>query len=111
MCNKVFLCNFSELEEMQARSFDIGENPTLEMFIVRKNNRVYGYKNTCPHARVNLNWVKDQFLDYSNSVIQCSMHFAQFEIENGYCFYGPCKGKSLEVVDLLVEKGKIFVMT
>ncbi len=108
---KIFICNTDDLEEMQAKGYSCGEkSDRLELFIIKKDNVFYAYKNSCPHALVNLNWNKNQFLDYSETVIQCSLHFAQFTIETGHCFYGPCEGKSLQKIPLEIEHNQVFLL-
>lgn len=108
---KTFICNTSDLHEMKAKAFSFGkEQNKLDIFIIKKEGTLYVYNNSCPHARVNLNWSKDQFLDYSETVIQCSLHFAQFTIETGHCFYGPCEGKSLQKIPFVVEQNQVFLL-
>ena len=108
---KTFICNTQDIDEMKAKEFSIGEDPEkLELFIIKKNDVLYAYKNTCPHARVNLNWNKNQFLDFTETAIQCSLHFAQFTIETGRCFYGPCEGKTLDKIPLQIELNQVFLL-
>ena len=98
------LCSISDLAENTARGFSVDNKDNCqEIFIVRKNNQVYGYMNHCPHTGVNLDWQPDQFLDLDGKYIQCSTHGAIFRIEDGICIYGPCAGKSLTPVSLLQE--------
>jgi nitrite reductase/ring-hydroxylating ferredoxin subunit len=40
--------------------------------------QAYVYLNRCPHRGVGLEWHPDQFLDPSNSLIQCATHGALF---------------------------------
>ncbi|MNT92136.1 hypothetical protein D3C72_2333610 [compost metagenome] len=42
-----------------------------------------------------MEWLPDQFLDSSGSLIQCATHGALFLIESGECVAGPCAGESL----------------
>lgn len=68
------------------------------MLAVRRDGQVFIYKNRCPHRGVALEWLPDQFLDSSASLIQCATHGALFLIEDGECIAGPCEGKSLTAV-------------
>jgi nitrite reductase/ring-hydroxylating ferredoxin subunit len=87
------------------RTTDIPENGSKgfecngeKYFAVKKQSQLYIYKNACPHIGVALEWVEDQFLDSSHTMIQCANHGALFVIENGECVAGPCSGQTLTVV-------------
>jgi nitrite reductase/ring-hydroxylating ferredoxin subunit len=87
-----FLCRSMELAEASSRGF---ETDGQKLFAVRRGGQVYVYLNRCPHRGVGLAWTPDQFLDPSNSLIQCATHGALFLIEDGECVAGPCAGQSL----------------
>ena len=89
------LCAPDELAEGQSRGFEIAEE---KLFAVRKDGQMYAYRNRCPHRGVSLEWLPDQFLDTSASLIQCATHGALFLIENGECVAGPCAGQSLHAL-------------
>lgn len=86
------LCAADELAEGQSRGFALAE---LQLLLVRREGQVYAYQNRCPHRGIPLEWQPDQFLDHSNSLIQCATHGALFLIESGECVAGPCSGQSL----------------
>jgi len=105
------LCHVNELADPDSRGFELEQNDGEELllFLVKKNNKIYGYKNKCPHAGVNLEWQPNEFLDLEKSLIQCSMHGALFQIESGRCVSGPCNGDYLDSIELDVDdKGNIF---
>lgn len=81
----------------------------MEILLVRKGDAVYGYRNHCPHTGVNLDWMPDQFLDLTESFIQCATHGAMFRIEDGYCLRGPCAGESLQKLYLEIEQGGVVL--
>ncbi|MBU2157691.1 MAG: Rieske (2Fe-2S) protein [Gammaproteobacteria bacterium] len=87
------LCAPDELAEGQSRGFEIAEEKLLA---VRKDGQLYAYRNRCPHRGIPLEWLPDQFLDASTSLIQCATHGALFLIESGECVAGPCAGQSLQ---------------
>ena len=76
----------------------------LKLLLVRQKNRIYCYRNRCPHMGVNLDWVEHQFLDNSGELIQCATHGALFRIDSGDCISGPCYGQKL--VSVKVEMGE-----
>jgi nitrite reductase/ring-hydroxylating ferredoxin subunit len=78
-------------------------------FAVKKQSKIYVYKNSCPHIGVALEWVEDQFLDSSHSMIQCANHGALFVIESGKCVAGPCTGQKLTSVKFDLVDGFIWL--
>ena len=95
-----------EIEEGTSRGIDL-ENAYL--FVVKKDGEVYLYFNRCPHLGTPLEWEENRFLDADGALIQCSTHGALFQIEDGHCLVGPCKGKHLQAVPHTVENGWITV--
>ena len=98
------------------RTTDIPENGSKgfecngeKYFAVKKDNTVYIYKNSCPHIGVALEWVEDQFLDSSQTMIQCVNHGALFVIESGDCVAGPCSGQKLTAVKFSIQNDLIFL--
>lgn len=103
------LCDLNELEENTALGFAADVTKTdVDIFIVKKNNFVYGYINSCPHTGAPLEWMPNQFLSLDTKSIQCSLHGARFSISEGKCLYGPCNGQSLTTIRLLIKDNKIY---
>lgn len=101
-----FLCAGTEIGEACSRGFDIGGQ---QLFAVRRGGHVHVYINRCPHRGVGLEWKPDQFLDASNSLIQCATHGALFLIEDGECVSGPCAGQSLTGVESCEDGEGIWI--
>jgi nitrite reductase/ring-hydroxylating ferredoxin subunit len=101
-----FLCAGSDLAEGGSRGFVIEGK---KLFAVRRGGQVYAYFNRCPHRGVGLEWQPDQFLDPSNSLIQCATHGALFLIENGECVAGPCAGQSLTAIEWREDTQGVWV--
>ncbi len=95
------LCRMDDLPDGRSRGFDpLGEGRDT-MFIVRQGDRLYGYRNHCPHySNARMAWKKDEFLNVDRSRIMCGAHGALFDIETGQCTLGPCLGDSLTPVAL-----------
>lgn len=100
------LCNSNHLAEGSSRGFVIAGSSLL---LVRREGRVYAYRNRCPHRGIPLEWQPDQFLDASASLIQCATHGALFLIESGECVAGPCAGESLEALACREQDDGIWV--
>jgi nitrite reductase/ring-hydroxylating ferredoxin subunit len=103
------LCKLDEIEDGQAKSFTFGEGADeREIFVVREDDQVFGYVNSCPHLGTPLNWDGDRFISDDSGLILCATHGALFEIEDGECVSGPCAGQSLEAVPVSVDaKGRV----
>ncbi len=76
-------------------------------FVVRKNGRVHGYVDRCPHAGVPLAQELDQYLTSGGEMILCSWHGALFDIASGECLGGPCMGARLTEWPVAVVEGNI----
>lgn len=100
------LCASPELPEGSSRGFQIGRQALL---LVRREGRVYAYRNHCPHRGVALEWQPDRFLDDSGSLIRCARHGALFLIESGECVAGPCAGEFLVALPCREQDGAIWV--
>jgi len=95
------LCKLEELKDSESRGFEIPlDSETVQIFIVRKGDTVFGYTNECPHIGTPLNWKNTTFLTQDGSQIICATHGALFLIENGMCTAGPCLGQNLKGVAL-----------
>jgi nitrite reductase/ring-hydroxylating ferredoxin subunit len=105
------VCELLSLGDPGSRGFVVeSKNGTVALFVVRQGECLAAYKNSCPHTGVNLEWQSDQFLDLSNSYIQCATHGALFRLEDGYCLRGPCAGDYLESVEVQLEQGRVIVV-
>lgn len=100
------LCNLSDLDESSSRGFTLGK---LNLFAVKQGGKVFVYRNACPHLGIPLEWVENQFLDESGTMIQCANHGAQFVIQSGQCVAGPCVGHSLESIPHQILDNRIWI--
>lgn len=96
------LCRLEEIDPGESRGFG-------DVFVVRKADAVRAYLNSCPHIGVPLDWAPDRFLSTDGTRIVCSMHGAEFRIEDGVCTAGPCLGDRLEAVMIEIKDGVIMV--
>jgi nitrite reductase/ring-hydroxylating ferredoxin subunit len=81
-----------------------------EIFLVRKGDEVFAYRNRCPHTGSPLDWLPDQFLDLDKTYIQCATHAARFRIEDGKCVSGPCHGDSLQPLKVVIDHGEVVLI-
>ena len=98
-----------EIPEREARSFETPNGDTI--FITQRDGAFFAYQNICPHLKVELEFLENQFLDQDGEYIQCSTHGALFEVESGECISGPCIGDKLEKVNIAVHSdGGIYII-
>jgi nitrite reductase/ring-hydroxylating ferredoxin subunit len=101
------LCSLDTLEDPGSREFRVGRRE--RMFVIRKDNEVFGYMNLCPHQGTVLDWKPNTFLTTELDYVMCATHGALFEIEDGKCVYGPCLGRSLAPIRIRVEGGNVLL--
>lgn len=102
----ISLLHIDELEESTSKGLEINN---CYLFAVKKDGELFIYFNRCPHLGTPLEWEEDRFLDADDALIQCSTHGALFQIEDGHCLAGPCKGKYLQAVKFKLEDGQALV--
>jgi len=101
------LCTLDSIPDGRARGFALDEDTPI--LVVRQGDKAYAYINRCPHVGVQLNWLPDEFMSLDGAYLQCSLHGAQFRIEDGFCLRGPCLGRFLEPVPIRTDQGRISV--
>ena len=106
----MFLCKIDELEENKARGFSTAGNiDQHDVILVKRDGQFYAYKNNCPHTGVNLNWQPDEFMDMESFYLQCSVHGALFNVEDGVCVRGPCINQSLIALSIQTINDEIHI--
>jgi nitrite reductase/ring-hydroxylating ferredoxin subunit len=74
-----------------------------------EGSEVRAYVNRCPHRDYPLNYLPHQFLTPDGGMIQCHAHGALFEKATGYCVIGPCIGRSLIALPVIVDSGYVLL--
>ena len=92
----VALCAESDLSDPGARGFvlQIGE-AYFHGFVVRKDGRVVGWIDRCPHAGFPLALELDRYLTPDGELLLCGWHGAVFSPLSGDCVGGPGMGGRL----------------
>ena len=104
----VVLCRLDEIADPGSREFKWGAGDwPLEFFAVRKDGKISGFVNRCPHAGNPLNWRPDRFLTRDGELILCNSHGAVFRVADGVYVDGPCPGSALVPVALRIEDGQV----
>ena len=106
-----FICRYQDLvvKPVQIHRLPGSDGQPESIILVLYNNKVLAYNNQCPHAWVPLDTASPDILSGCKQFIQCSSHFAQFRMQDGYCLYGPCEGQSLQPRSVILEEDNIFL--
>lgn len=104
------VCRLDEIPDGKGRGFTVETSRgARDILIVRRGDAVFAYENSCPHVGTPLDWVPDQFLSEDGGHIVCATHGAQFRIEDGMCFSGPCHGVPLPPVAVEIRDGTVML--
>ena len=100
----------TDIPDGDAKEYVFGRGTTVfSMFVVRRGQKVYGYLNICPHYSSKLNFRDGQFMSEDKSHIRCTMHFAEFRIEDGFGVAGAALNCWLDPVPVHVADGQIVI--
>lgn len=97
------------LEDPGEAAFTLESSGREEILVVRRNDEILVYLNSCPHTGEPLDWVPGRFRSFDREHIQCATHDALFQIQDGICIAGPCTGDALQQLEAVVEDGEILV--
>lgn len=109
------VCRTNEIQEEQghgfwlSRRYEDGEVKPWPILVTRKGSRFFGFENVCPHGGERLDTAPGQFMDEEGNFLTCGRHHAQFDLDTGKCFIGPCQGKYLTPVELVIDDGDVCV--
>ena len=98
------------IENNGAKEFVFGKGRSaFSMFIVRRDPDLFGYLNICPHASLPLNYREGEFLNQEGDRIVCTMHFAEFRIEDGFGTAGAAENCWLDRVPVIARNGVMYI--
>jgi nitrite reductase/ring-hydroxylating ferredoxin subunit len=80
------------------------------LILHRDGDDVRAWLNICPHAGRRLDWAPGKFLLSKDGLLVCAAHGASFELREGACVAGPCRGDSLRAVAVHVVDGDVRVV-
>jgi nitrite reductase/ring-hydroxylating ferredoxin subunit len=88
-------------------SSDANGRPREALVVRDAAGTVHAYLNLCRHLPIPLD-ASGQFL--VDGLLQCGTHGARYQLEDGLCVSGPCRGASLQTLELAIEDGRLFVL-
>lgn len=83
------------------------EGDAESLVLHRDGDRVRAWLNVCPHAGRRLDWAPGKFLKSKEGLLVCAAHGASFELADGLCVAGPCRGEALRAVAVEVVDGMV----
>jgi nitrite reductase/ring-hydroxylating ferredoxin subunit len=85
------------------------EGAVESMILHRDGDHVRAWLNVCPHAGRRLDWAPGKFLRSKEGLLVCAVHGASFELIQGECVAGPCRGDRLREVAVEVEGRNVIL--
>lgn len=79
------------------------------LILYRHGDAVRAWLNICPHAGRRLDWAPGQFLQSKDGLLVCAAHGASFELTDGGCVAGPCRGDALRAVAVVIRDGSVWL--
>lgn len=102
------LTHLGDLEEGAITSINAEIDGEMESIILRRRgDSVQAWLNICPHAGRRLDYAPGRFL-LSDGLLVCAAHGASFELEQGECVGGPCRGASLRAVPVRIDEASVL---
>lgn len=77
------------------------------LILHRAGEHVRAFLNVCPHAGRRLDWAPGEFLRTRDGLLVCAAHGATFELGEGLCVGGPCRGSHLRSIAVEVCDGQV----
>lgn len=110
------ICATYEIDDGDARGFvlarldDEGNKKPWPIVITRRANNFHGFENACPHEGARLDTYPGEFFDKEGNFLACGRHGAKFDPDTGACFIGPCKGKALTPIEIVIDDGDVCLV-
>jgi len=83
--------------------------PAFRILLLRSGSNVIGYLNRCAHFGIPLAKQPQHLLFEPHKYIQCNVHYARYNWEDGLCIAGDCVGEHLVRLPLELVDGQIYI--
>lgn len=84
-------------------SRDAGGRPREALVLVDLDGVPRAYINRCEHLPIPIDGGTRHFFSSDKTALLCGTHGARYRLNDGYCYRGPCRGRSLVALDLRVD--------
>lgn len=85
------------------------DGPREALVVQDKEGAIHAYLNRCEHVPVPIDAGSRKFFSASGESFVCRTHGALFRLEDGFCFSGPCLGRSLERFPIRIDDGVVML--
>jgi naringenin degradation protein FdeD len=103
---QIWLCRAEEISEGESRGFDPDDEGQDTIFVVRFRGVLHAWINACPHIDgAPMAWRRDGYMNAGGNRVVCYAHGAHFMPDSGLCVQGPCAGRRLAPVEIVVDAG------
>ena len=111
MTDRITLCRLADLDATGAKGVGLEYGGRWrEIVVVRgMDGTIRAYDNRCPHLDLTLEARPDRFLDDNRAHLVCAMHGARFRVDDGVCVWGPCEGRSLAQVAIVISGDAVLL--
>jgi len=82
------------------------DGESMSIIVDCARNPPQAWLNSCPHQGSRLDYAPGKFLIHKGQLV-CAVHGATFELEEGLCVGGPCRGEHLAKVAVIEEDGAL----
>ena len=103
------LCALADIPETGREVSVTGQDNLRWLMLFNRNGTLTAWQNVCPHQGRSLNWAPNRFLFDDEGRLVCSHHGATFDLRDGRCIDGPCKGALLTRVPVSVSEGLVYL--
>jgi nitrite reductase/ring-hydroxylating ferredoxin subunit len=80
----------------------------VSLILTRKEGVVHAFHNRCAHANSPLQRADGRVLVQEGRYLVCGAHGASYALESGACAGGPCNGRGLVRMPIIVREGAVF---
>lgn len=102
------VCDSAALPDgLSAHEIETPDGPE-SIILVHDAEGLRAYLNVCPHAGRRLDWAPGRFM-LEDGLLICAAHGACFELRQGRCVSGPCRGDQLRAVPVRQEAGAVWI--
>lgn len=103
------LARIEDVSEAGAIVVYAGEGEArVALILTRKRDAIACYRNRCAHADYPLQRADGRIVVQDGRFMVCAAHGASYMLGDGACAGGPCNGKSLERIAIVVRDGVVM---
>ena len=112
--DSILLASVAAIPEEGTLEWCADPDGRVSILLFRRGARVFAYHNVCPHQGRGLGIRRSGgqatrfFFDPQGHLV-CPHHGAVFQLSDGECLSGPCRGAGLTPVAIRIEGNSVFL--